>query len=416
MKLFRRKLISLLLCGALALSTFGLMGSAAEPEQTVSMTPAQYAQKFINEVRPNGGFVTGDTIAIYNEDDLLSGFNVELMKDNGPSGYVVIKFTEEQKPVISEFAVEPGTTNLYDTIADKKISETATTRSALSVEKPANKKLYSLGAYEYCAVLEQGDEEIYTDLSGETADAATFEQDKTAVKAAKDAPVADGEEPPVKLGPAPDPLPTPATRSGNPDSGYDMITDACYLFDNSSAELAEEFTISCAYSDYLVQGPIVSSGRRYACAVTAMTNVMLNFKYRGYNVANTSNMLATYDEIWNIAQPDSNGGVSHSANAGIIRQYLSNKGKTGVVNMYANASWSDYTRDVYNDMPTVFAYEAIFDGTRMGHSVFVVGYAEGIASNVGFLEVIDGWHTNVRFLNYFSSDCLSRRGYSVAIR
>lgn len=83
---------------------------------------AEYAISFVDVVYENPGLESGDVISFYDENDVLSGYCVDILDDGQPNGYVVIKFLDGEQTV-SEFAIEPGIENPYDQIAeDENIS------------------------------------------------------------------------------------------------------------------------------------------------------------------------------------------------------------------------------------------------------------------------------------------------------
>ena len=116
-----------------------------------------YIQSFIDVVEPDGNFSTGETVDIYNEDDLHSGYCVELQRNSQPSGYAVIRF-DEQGPIISEFVTESNVENIYDEIAKKGND---------NLQNPDQKIIYSYGINEYIIEQKRNGEEIFLDLSGQ---------------------------------------------------------------------------------------------------------------------------------------------------------------------------------------------------------------------------------------------------------
>jgi len=142
-----------------------LFSSAAATKESKGITGVEFAQLFIdncyndvNDLTTNetiqSRLIVGESINIYNENDELIGFCMDLQRDQQPSGYIVVKFTDKG-PMIEEFVTEIGALNLYNNIVEK---------SKLAVQT-ADKKLYGFGPMEYYVPVQEQGETIYTDYA-----------------------------------------------------------------------------------------------------------------------------------------------------------------------------------------------------------------------------------------------------------
>lgn len=60
----------------------------------------------------------GMVLTIYSENDKISGYCIDIVKDSLPNGYVVVKFSNNE-PVVSEFSLGAGVQNPYEVIMER---------------------------------------------------------------------------------------------------------------------------------------------------------------------------------------------------------------------------------------------------------------------------------------------------------
>ena len=351
------------------LSTVPLTALASEiktPEEINRENAAAYAVSFVDVVYENPGLDAGNVIPFYDENDNLSGYCVDIVDGSQPNGYVIIKFLDGEQTV-SEFAVEPGVQNPFDQIAEEEnISQEDVT-------------YYSVGLTDY-QIVDTDSNAVYG-FESEESTVSQFQATKQQVQLqqelyAQEAGLDGGSE-------------SYSTNSDFPVSR--VITNSYVGTVTSRAELPSIGAISFYYQDI-----IEDLGLTYACAVTALCNLMKYYQYRGY-IGIDGNLVTLYNDLWSCSGTinTGSGGSTFFVNVPIAaKSYLDLRGYGFIYNIYLSTLYSDYVRDINNGNPCYFSY----DGSNGGHGVLVLGYVQTTANQ--YLCVIDGWNRYVRYLNY----------------
>ena len=404
MKKFRTVFVVLTLVCSLFMNSFAYMPSDVQSYDE-GVTAIEFAQGFIDGIEPNKDFVAGESINIYDQNDMLIGFCIDLFKDEEPSGYVVIKLTEAG-PVVEEFATEAGVSNLYDCIAD----------SDTTSEEFADKKLYGFGPMEYVVPKEADGETVYIDNTGEKF---TEEEYDFIVEEWEQEQALSVEENGSE------------TISSYTYEEVNFQEDEGINDPETATSIVDGYSVICSYETFLAnkgtttsynslpgylrntvygQSDFTNATGRYACSVVALTNMVSYFQNNGYSRALINKKIRdTFNSLWTLTETSvthTNNGISYggtviSKQAGAIETYFSQRGYNVTVDEYTSVSFSNYMRDINANKPCIFDYGAIFNGKAGGHSVFVVGYSQ--TTGPDYLLVEDGWSNYYRYLNFDSN-------------
>lgn len=343
--------------------------------------------------------IATETVEIYNEDGLLSGFCVSLERDNQPSGYVVIQFNANE-PVISEYTTDENAKNIYDEIL--KTTNRADTQS--------EKKIYSFLPNEYVIPQNENGQEIYVGFSGEILDADAFELSKEDAKEIKaymrDAERAEREtrnqsktrqnqnEAKAEIGIIYEPL-SVQTRGGKYDHS------SVFFSDSYSGTVSASKNIP-GYNSFTIYGSDDVDGftKEYACSVVAMLNLVSYVSSNGYNGAFLNNSANdTYTKLYELAGTTGSSTYSDKIKPALVNYFKGNTRHRCSVDEYWFTYYSDFTRDLNNNKPCMIGVSYNKPGGgESGHQVFVVGYVQTSTDN--YLRVTDGWdNTKTRYFN-----------------
>ena len=347
------------------LSTVPLTALASEiktPEEINRENAAAYAVSFVDVVYENPGLDAGNVIPFYDENDNLSGYCVDIVDGSQPNGYVIIKFLDGEQTV-SEFAVEPGVQNPFDQIAEEE---------NISQDDVA---YYSVGLTDY-QIVDTDTNAVYG-FESEESTVSQFQVMKQDVQLQK---ALNVEE--VSL--------------DNGTQTYSVNGSIfSYIVDTYTGSRQSSGTLPVGSIMYYDQNFIERTlGKKYACTVTAMCNLMRYYYSRGYTKID-GNASSMYDSLWDLANTDSNGLTYFPSASGAMRNYLSERGYA-VDCVYSLSPGFDYFKDAVNkSKPSLLGYNVAIND---GHTVFVFGYVETTTGK--YLAVKDGWHTATRYYVY----------------
>ncbi len=94
------------------------------------------------------------------------------------------------------------------------------------------------------------------------------------------------------------------------------------------------------------------------------------------------------------------GGLTNDEVINTLREYVAEREFNISIADYWYDLWSDFTRDINNDLPVFVSIEGwVPDDERwVAHLVVAVGYIE--TDNANYLKVADGEFSYQRYLNY----------------
>lgn len=353
-------LVLTMLLGVMPLTVFA--SDAKTLEEINRENAAAYAVSFVDVVYENPGLDAGDVIPFYDENDTLSGYCVDILNDGKPNGYVIIKFLNGEQSV-SEFAIEPGIKNPYDQMVEEE---------NLSQENVA---YYSVGPTDY-QIVDANSNAVYS-FENENTTVSQFQTMKQEVQLQK---TLNAEEVGLDSG----------TQTYSTNGSYtDYIINYYDGVRVSSGELSGAGAVN-----YCTQRLIESMGKKYACTVVAICNLLRYYYSRGYNKID-GDLSKMYDAVWNYAGTGSDGNTNFASAASGIRNYLNSRGYACNCDLYMAISYHDFVREINNGKPCTLTYNLSLNN---GHTVFVNGYIETTQSQ--YLQVIDGWYsTHVRYFN-----------------
>ena len=114
-------LLSLAMLVSLAVPAFATELEGAYTQEEINaineVNIAKYAKSFVDAVSDDPDLESGDVLTIYSENDKISGYCIDIVKDSLPNGYVVVKFSNNE-PVVSEFSLGAGVQNPYEVIME----------------------------------------------------------------------------------------------------------------------------------------------------------------------------------------------------------------------------------------------------------------------------------------------------------
>ena len=376
-KLFKRTLAAVLTLTML-LSTVPLTALASEiktPEEINRENAAAYAVSFVDVVYENPGLDAGDVIPFYDENDNLSGYCVDIVDGSQPNGYVIIKFLNGEQTV-SEFAVEPGVQNPFDQIAEEE---------NISQDDVA---YYSVGLTDY-QIVDTDSNGVYG-FESEESTVSQFQATKQQVQHqqelyAQEAGLDGGSESYSTNASTGDVISNTYTGSVNRRGGLSGAQATSYYDDNAISTL----------------------GKTYACSVVALCNMMKYYYSRGYTKID-GNLATMYDAIWNYAGTNSNGGTVYTQIPIAAQKYLNSRGYSCSYMQFAG--YSTFTSYIDQGRPCILSYNT---GQASGHTVFVLGYV--VTTSHDYLQVMDGWNTYSRYLNFSGYSYTRRAGFSFRI-
>lgn len=358
--------------------------SQEEIKKTNEKNIAKYAESFVHSAYETTEFEVGNVITMYNEDDNISGYCVDVNRKGVQNGYVVVKFCENE-PVISEFCIGDNVKNPYDDI----IAE-----SQLDAE---NLVFYSIGANEYHIYSLR--ENKVTGLGKEVISKKEYDEYKTRVK--------DSKKEAKRR-----------TFFGLADTdksitNYTALDGWTVVSNNYEGSVIDSRTITGASSlTYFCSADVSNAGKTYACSVVALCNLMKYYKARGYDKIESS-FSTLYDIMWTKAGTSTTGGTTDGNEAIAAKKYLNELGYTCSYNSYWFDNYSDFTRDIMCQQPCIFTYGALFNGVKGGHAVLVVGYVN--TSSYRYLQIADGWNSYLRYINFNGYDYYRKNGWSFSI-
>ena len=369
-----KKFLAFLLVAVLLISMMGSVVSASASDfasgkdiaKRNEINVAKYADSFVESIYPKSEYTTGDVTTMYNEDDAISGYCIDIMIGTTPNGYVVVKFVDNN-PVVSEFCLEPRITNPY-----KEIIKHFDVKSE-------NLRYYSIGPNEY-HVCDLTNGKVLG-FSNDVVNVSDFESYKNAVKQYKVKMASQTEE---------------ASRDGEEYLNYSSLDGWSVVSDNYTGSVKSSHTITGAGS------PDVSAiGETYACSIVALCNLMRYYRSRGFTQISSS-FDTLYDTMWSYAGTDAEGSTTNGDEAPAAERYLDELGYNCSYNDYWLDLYANFKSDLNKNRPCLFTYGAIFDGDKGGHATLAVGFVH--TSSYKYLQIADGWNSYLRYINFNGYD------------
>lgn len=375
-----KKLLAFLLVAVLSISMMGNVVSASASGFTSKndiakqneVNIAKYADSFVESIYPKGEHTTGDVTTMYNEDDAVSGYCIDILVGTIPNGYVVVKFANNN-PVVSEFCLEPTVTNPY-----KEIIKHYDIKSE-------NLRYYSIGPNEYhvCDLTN----ELVLGFSNDVCTIADFVSYKNAVKQYKLKLATQTEE---------------STREGEEYLNYSSLDGWSVVSDNYTGSVKSSHTITGAGSLTYYCSPDVSAiGETYACSIVALCNLMRYYRSRGFTQISSS-FDTLYTTMWSYAGTSATGSTTNGNEAPAAERYLDELGYDCSFNDYWLDLYANFKSDLNKNKPCLFTYGAMFGNNAGGHATLAVGYVH--TSSYKYLQIADGWNSYLRYINFNGYD------------
>jgi hypothetical protein len=332
---------------------------------------------------PDADIEVSDIIELYDYDNSLCGFSVNLTDGEYPYGYINLDFNSEN--IISEFAIEKNAEGL----ASKILSEENVNDNFLK-DLSKHAKLYKRLPFEYSLSLDNDNKDVVYDQTFGEMSQKKFQSERGNIhKVDKKNVVLLKKSENLILQNADD-LSTQANKIG---SWNDIVINFPNGLTNvdTLTTLASKVSRTEAWSE--------TSVKKYACAVQAMMNIALQKSYI-YN--NTE--VNTYNYLWTLSSTTTDhvsGDVTYGSTSDSKIQtalVALAKYKGHVNSSCATSSSPTYTtfKNAVNSgkSSTLSMHIVKTDGTNSGHTVSVVGYraAKNNAGTVySYVYVADGW-------------------------
>lgn len=388
MKRFISILLSIILC--LSISPYAMAASntaASSNDKLLAINAnnsSQYALSFVKSIFPGTNWSAGEILVIYNENDAVGGFCVDILDGAQDNGYVIVKFANNE-PVISEFCIEPNINNPYEEI----INDAGITDTAL--------RYYSIGPNDY-HILSNTTSSVFG-LDSKSIPITQFSEYKEKARAFSA----------QKLNQA---------ELNSSDSSEDVIVysglDGYSVISNTySGTKTGGYTITGATNiSYYCDDDVNNNGYVYACALVALSNLMKYYRSIGYTNID-SDFQTIYSELWAYAGTDTSGGTRLGNIGPAAEDYLADQNYDCSSSTPFLTTYSTFTNALYADKPCILSYGAIFNGEEDGHSVFTIGYVTTTAYQ--YLAILDGWNRSIRYINYNGYDYSSRAATTFSI-
>lgn len=335
---------------------------------------SKYVKEFVNIISENKNLEIGDIKQLYDENEDIIGFCVDLMDGGESNGYVIVKFSNNN-PVVSEFAIDRGIKNPYiQLLSNNNVKDTI-----------ENFRLYSIGANEYQIIKENDVLSFNNDIMSNTE----FRKYNISLKN--------------------------SFRSANTydDTNYSKLDGWSVVSDSYTGSVKSSKTLSKADSiKYYDSDSVRSINKTYGCSIVALSNLMKYYRTIGYtNIS--SNFSTLYSKLWNYAGTNSKGSTNNGSEAPAAKKYIESVGYKLSYDGYWFDNYGDFVRDINAGKPCLFTYGAKFGDDKGGHAVLVLGYVE--TTDYKYLKVADGWNHYLRYINFDGYDYNRKDGWSFGI-
>lgn len=335
---------------------------------------SKYVKEFVDTVSKNKSLEIGDIKQLYDENEDIIGFCVDIMDDGESNGYVIVKFSNNI-PVVSEFAIDEGINNPYIQLLSNN-----------NVNAPIeNYRLYSIGANEYQIIKDNEVLSFNNDIMSNTE----FREYNNSLKN--------------------------SLRSADTYDyiNYSKLDGWSVVSDSYTGSVKSKKTLSKADSiTYYDSDSVSSINKTYACSIVALSNLMKYYRTVGYTKI-SSNFSTLYSKLWNYAGTDSEGGTSNGDEAPAAKKYIQSVGYKLSYNGYWFDNYGDFVGDINAGKPCLFTYGAKFGDYKGGHAVLALGYVE--TTDYKYLKIADGWNNYLRYINFNGYDYNRKDGWSFSI-
>ena len=335
----------------------------------------KYVKGFVNAVSKNKNIEIGDVNQLYDENENINGFCVDLIDNGESSGYVIVKFADNN-PVVSEYAIEKGIKNPYNQILSKNNLD----------EYVENYRLYSIGINDYQIIKDR--------------EVLSFDEDVMSVD---------------EFELYKDELEKSLYNSSSDDYiTYSNLDGFTVISDEYKGTPTDEKTVLRADSvQYYDSRSVISIGKTYGCAVVALSNLMKYYRANGY-IRIEHDFSKLYTKLWNYTDTDDNGATLNGNMSKAAKKYIKNVGYKLSHHGYQFNNYSGFVRELRAEAPCLFSYGAMFGEERGGHVVLVLGYVE--TTDYQYLKIADGWHNYLRYINFngYSYDWQDGQSFKVS--
>ena len=361
--------ITLAFCLSIPANAAAVTQSAPTLEEIAELNrinAPKYAISFIDEMFNSPGLQSGSVSEIYDEYDHITGYCVDLVNGNDPSGYVIIDVTADQ-PIVMDFCIELNAQNPFDTI-----SETF----ELSVN---NEFYYSFEPFDYYVYIPQ--DNILAGRDGQTELTQSFETYKANVASIN---ISECDK---------------QNLNDSVEPYADKYSDvAAVVTDTFKGKYVDgDWIYGAKTMSFYSETDVDRLGYDYCCGVVFACN-LLKYLHETKNIAGIyDNLRELYPIVYKVSEADSDGVDVYDAVDAAL-EYLYQVGHPYKFGKYWLKLFSDYKRDVKKDQPSLFYYYGMTSTGIDGHGVLVVGYLESDENK--YLCVADGWFNYPRYLNY----------------
>lgn len=373
MKRFISFFLSVLLCFSLSPNAKATNTTSSFPIDRIlaqnAINSADFALSFVANLYPGTNWCAGNVITIYNENDAVGGFCIDIINGTQKNGYVVVKFANNE-PVVSEFCIEPNVNNPFTEI----IEQVGIDNNSL--------RYYSIGPNDYHIL--DNSKNIVIGIDKKSVSTAKFNEYKRQAQISQTELMRQVES---------------RTSSSEEDfivysglDGYSVISNVYTGTKTAGYTIAGATNISYYDTDDVDNNEYI-----YACSLVALSNLMKYYRSIGFSNID-SDFQTVYSELWAYAGTNTDGGTATGNIAPAAEDYLADQGYNCSASTCIPTFFSTFTNALDADNPCTLSYGATFNGIEAGHTVFVVGHVT--TTEYKYLKVADGWNSSLRFINY----------------
>lgn len=289
-----------------------------------------------------------DEIVPTANDDELSGYCISFELNGEPNGYVIWDLAESE---VITFALDGESPY-------QKIKEN--TQETGYDEGTVQKVLFMDSLFDYSVETKKGNSYYEVDIEGNV--------NKISKSVSKEF------------------LGTSGTLQDGFYDGYDLST-----YNITYDRIPSVMSFTPYLMSYFSLGESVGN-----CGPTAVTNMLFYWRFMG-RTGIYSNSMAVYSIIANTSDYNPDTGTSLSSCISSAKSYAQSCGYSVSSYRYLLESYAYFKRDIGND----YTILTLVRKDDSGHFVIAVGYRIYNSTGVRFLQIIDGWNTNVyQFINY----------------
>ena len=390
-----KKFITVLMCIVILVNSSVWCSAFAEKEPFVGYT--KFTNYWISTQYDSNANVR-DVIPIENVDGDITGYSISFSSLGKPMGYVVLDLSDntDVNPIV-EYSLEGS--DPYTSIANRVVNNNLDITNI-------SEKMISLGAFSYAVQVHTKDDVKMISQQGKTIDLSTYKirYDKLEQSSEKQT-TKSGEE----YGKS-----TVNFWDAWLDTAPGVAKNQKTIYGTNTFVSLDMSKMPSYYGDGLTAGDHDEGN----CGPTAVTTIMEYWRV----CRAKSNLIAdrkidlAYARIAALLKYDPEAGTFNHNIKSAVEKYAEDQGYEATVDNYWTDTWSDFTRDINNDITILTQVGGKDDdGKQIGHYCVAFGYREN-KDGSRFLQVANGWDNSCnRFLKFKPSELNQFNGFAISI-